>query len=73
MQDNWCYIENLIKGDKSFILPNLVGLEVSQFLLKDILKQNIVKGYNSKQSLLHQIFRRYSLIVQNNLSNDDVK
>lgn len=73
MQDNWCYIENLIKGDKSFILPNLVGLEVSQFLLKDILKKNIVKGYNSKQSLLHQIFRRYSLIVQNNLSDNDVK
>ena len=73
LQDNWCFIENSIPSDKSFILPNLVGLEVSQFLLKDILKKNEVKGYNSKKSLLHQIFRRYSLIVQNNLSNDDVK
>ncbi len=73
LQENWCYIENSIPSDKSFILPNLVGLEVSQFLLKDILKKNEVKGYNSKKSLLHQIFRRYSLIVQNNLNNDDVK
>ena len=58
--DNWCFIENSIPGDKRFILPNLVGLEVSQFLLKDILKQVPVKGYNSKKSLLHQIFRRYA-------------
>ena len=71
--DNWCFIENSIPGEKHFILPNLVGLEVSQFLLKDILKHVEVKGYNSKKSLLHQIFRRYSLIVQNHLSNDDVK
>ena len=73
LQDNWCFIENLIKGEKTFILPNLVGLEVSQFLLKNILKKTAVKGYNSKKSLLHQIFRRYSLIVQNNLSDEDVK
>ena len=73
LQENWCFIENSIKGEKSFILPNLVGLEVSQFLLKDLLKSIVVKGYNSKKSLLHQIFRRYSLIVQNNLSSEDVK
>ena len=71
--ENWCFIENAIPGDKHFILPNLVGLEVSQFLLKDILKKVEVKGYNSKKSLLHQIFRRYSLIVQNNLTNEEVK
>ena len=35
--DNWCFIENSIPSDKAFILPNLVGLEVSQILLKDIL------------------------------------
>ena len=63
LQENWCFIENFIKGEKSFILPNLVGMEVSQFLLKDLLKNIVVKGYNSKKSLLHQIFRRYSLIV----------
>lgn len=71
--ENWCFIENAIPSEKHFILPNLVGLEVSQFLLKDILKKVEVKGYNSKKSLLHQIFRRYSLIVQNNLTNEEVK
>ncbi len=71
--ENWCFLENSITSSKAFILPNLVGLEVSQFLLKDILKQIDVKGYNSKHSLLHQIFRRYSLIVQNHLTNDDVE
>ena len=73
LQDNWCFIENSIKGEKSFILPNLVGMEVSQFLLKDLLKTIVVKGYNSKKSLLHQIFRRYSLIIQNNLSDEEVR
>lgn len=71
--ENWCFIENAIPSDKHFILPNLVGLEVSQFLLKDILKHVEVKGYNSKKSLLHQIFRRYSLIVQNHLSNEQIQ
>ena len=71
--ENWCFIENSISSGKSFIQPNLVGLEISQFILKDILKEINVKGYNSKKSLLHQIFRRYSLIVQNDLSNEDVK
>lgn len=71
--ENWCFIENAIPSDKHFILPNLVGLEVSQFLLKDILKHVEVKGYISKKSLLHQIFRRYSLIVQNHLSNEQIQ
>lgn len=71
--ENWCFIENSIPSDKHFILPNLVGLEVSQFLLKDILKHVEVKGYNSKKSLLHQIFRRYALIVQNHLTNKQVE
>ena len=73
LQENWCFLENSVKGEKSFILPNLVGLEVSQFLLKDLLKNIIVKGYNSKKSLIHQIFRRYALIVQNDLSDSDVR
>ena len=71
--ENWCQVENSIPSDKTSILPKLVGLEVSQFLLKDILKEHQVKGYNSKKSLLHQIFRRYSLIIQNDLSSEDVK
>ena len=44
LQENWCFIENSVKGEKSFILPNLVGLEVSNFLLKDLLKNIVVRG-----------------------------
>ena len=28
--ENWCFIENAIPSDKHFILPNLVGLEVTE-------------------------------------------
>lgn len=72
--DNWAFIENGNPfKDNPKILPNLAGLEVSQFVLKDILKGIPFKGYNSKKSLLHQLFRRYALIVQNNLSDDEVE
>lgn len=71
--DNWAFLENVNTFDKPLILPNLAGLEVSQLLLKDILKEIPFEGYNSKKSLLHQIFRRYSLIVQNNLTDEDVE
>ena len=72
ISDNWNLLENLVPAKKHCILPNLVGLEVSQLILKDILKDINVKGYNSKKSLLHQIFRRYSLILQNNLTEDEI-
>ncbi|MBR1943108.1 UvrD-helicase domain-containing protein [bacterium] len=71
--DNWAILENLIKGGKTTVIPNLIGLEVSQFLLKDIIKDIKFEGYNSKKSLLQQLFRRYSLIIQNNLSDKDVE
>ena len=74
INDNWAFIENINPfTDNPTILPNLAGLEVSQFLLKDILKEIPFKGYNSKKSLLHQIFRRYSLIVQNNLTDEEIE
>lgn len=72
VSDNWAFLENTLKDKNTSILPNLVGLEVSQFILKDIINSHEVKGYNSKKSLLHQLFRRYSLIVQNNLSDDEI-
>lgn len=71
--DNWALLENINPYPGAEILPNLAGLEVSQFILKDIIKEVQFKGYNSKKSLLHQLFRRYSLIVQNNLSDEDVE
>lgn len=70
--DNWAFLEDRNIFDNPVILPNLAGLEVSQFILKDILKEVKFKGYNSRLSLLHQIFRRYSLIVQNNLTKAEV-
>jgi len=73
ISDNWIFLEKSIPSKKHHILPNLVGLEVSQLILKDILKNIKVKGYNSKKSLLHQIFRRYSLILQNNLSEKEIE
>jgi len=72
ISDNWAFLEDRNIFDNPVILPNLAGLEVSQFILKDILKSVKFKGYNSRLSLLHQIFRRYSLIVQNNLSQSEV-
>lgn len=71
--DNWAVLENINPYPGAEILPNLAGLEVSQFILKDIIKEVQFKGYNSKKSLLHQLFRRYSLIVQNNLTDDEVE
>lgn len=74
ISDNWAKIENLIPDEKNTkILPNLTGLEISQFIMREIISEIKFEGYNSKKSLLHQLFRRYSLIVQNNLSDEDVK
>ena len=73
INDNWAFIENKNPYPNTKILPNLTGLEVSQFILKNILKTIPFKGYNSKKSLLHQLFRRYSLIVQNHLNDDEVE
>lgn len=72
VSDNWAFLEDRNIYDNPVILPNLAGLEVSQFILKDILNEVKFRGYNSRMSLLHQIFRRYSLIIQNNLSQSEV-
>ena len=71
--DNWGILEPKISNTNTRINPNLSGLEVSQYLLKEIIKDEEVKGYNSKKSLLHQIFRRYSLITNNNLTPDEIR
>ena len=73
VSDNWAFLEDRNIYDNPVILPNMSGLEVSQFILKDIINDIKFRGYNSRMSLLHQIFRRYSLIVQNNLSPQDVE
>jgi len=72
VSDNWAFLEDRNIYDNPVILPNMSGLEVSQFILKEILNDVKFRGYNSRISLLHQIFRRYSLIVQNNLTQSEV-
>ena len=44
--DNWAFIENGNPYDRPAVLPNLAGLEISQFILNDILKVIPFKGYN---------------------------
>ena len=70
--DNWAFLENKLSSGNAKIIPNMIGLEISQFMLKDIIKEIKFEGYNSKKSLLQQLFRRYSLIIQNNLTEKDV-
>ena len=41
--------------------------------MREIISDIKFEGYNSKKSLLHQLFRRYSLIVQNNLDDESIR
>lgn len=71
--DNWPIVEDVIKMGKPAILPNLCGLEVSQYILKQSIRSTGFKDYASKINLLHQLFRRHSLIVQNCLDGIEVE
>lgn len=71
-KDNTEYIKSLIKCNDTDTL-NLSGLEISQYIFKQSIKEADFSDYISKVNLLHQLFRRYSLIVQNNLSNKEVE
>ena len=64
--------ENLFLND-TLLQPNLCGLEVSGSIFKECIDDNCFKDYNSKKNLLHQLFKRHNLIVQNVLSDEDVK
>ncbi len=69
--DNWKYISK-VAGNPDEAKPNLCGLEVSQYIFKQCIKEADFSDYISKVNLLHQLFRRYSLIVQNDLSIKEV-
>lgn len=73
IQNCWADIENSITTGNAVISPHLTGLEISQFFFKQAIKEAGFKDYNSKINLLHQLFRRYSLIVNNNLSDEEVE
>ncbi|MBE7704919.1 MAG: ATP-dependent helicase [Cyanobacteria bacterium SIG29] len=70
--DNKKYIASLINNNDENYEPNLCGLEISQFIFKQSIKEADFSDYISKVNLLHQLFRRYSLIVNNDLSNKEV-
>ena len=70
--DNWPVLENKINTGNPVITPNLTGLEISQYFFKKAIKDVGFKDYNSKINLIHQLFRRYSLIVNNALSDKEV-
>ncbi len=71
-KDNWGYISELIDA-KDTVNPNLCGLEVSQYIFKKCIREADFSDYICKINLLHQLFRRYSLIVNNCLTQEEVK
>lgn len=71
-KDNEAYIKSILKCNESDILHQC-GLEVSQYIFKQSIKEADFSDYISKVNLLHQLFRRYSLIVQNALTDAEVK
>lgn len=73
VKDNWDYVQSKIKIGENTSEPNLCGLEVSQYIFSQSIKNNIFKDYLSKINLFHQLFKRYSLIVQNDLSEREIK
>ncbi|MBQ4123299.1 ATP-dependent helicase [bacterium] len=70
-RENSEYIKSIIK-DKDCRELNQCGLEVSQYIFKQCIKEADFSDYISKVNLLHQLFRRYSLIVQNALSDEEI-
>ncbi len=72
--ENWALVENSISDETNIkIIPSLSGLEISQKIIKDSIEEVDFSGYNSKTSLLHQLFRRISLITLNDLSKEEIK
>ncbi len=51
----------------------MCGLEVSQNLFLEAVKEVGFKDYNSKINLIHQLLRRHALIVNNNLSEKEIE
>ncbi len=71
--DNRDKISVLINNQDKDYKPNLCGLEISQFIFKQSIKEADFSDYISKVNLLHQLFRRYSLIVQNCLTDKEIQ
>jgi len=80
--NNWPIIEEKILNDpeNSVIIPNLCGLETTEYLLKNCIKcvneesrEEIgFRDYYSDLNLIHQLLRRYRLFTENNLDNSEI-
>jgi DNA helicase-2/ATP-dependent DNA helicase PcrA len=82
IQNNWPIIEDSIlkDTDNSVIIPNLCGLETTEYVLKNCIKsvnQELkgelgFKDYYSELNLIHQLLRRYRLFTENQLNNKEI-
>lgn len=75
--DNWPLVESTIPaklGDRQ-LLPDLSGLESTEYLLKLLINNSKAKfnDYYSGINLLHQLLRRYRLITENKLLPQEIK
>ena len=72
VNENWDFVSSKIKiGDKKE-KPNLCSMELSQYIMKRCIEEVGFRDYFSKINLLHQLFRRYYLIIQNDLNEKEV-
>ena len=73
VKDNWNEISPKIKIGETKEKPNLCSMELSQYIMKRCITEVGFKDYFSKVNLLHQLFRRYYLIQQNELNDKEIK
>lgn len=71
-KDNEGYIKKLSRLKESEEI-NLCGLEVSRFIFRQCIKEADFSDYISKVNLQHQLFRRYSLIVNNMFTKKEIR
>lgn len=69
---NWDVLSSKINIEEKKSYPNLCSMELSQYIMKRCIDEVGFKDYFSKINLLHQLFRRYYLIVQNELDEKEV-
>jgi len=83
VQNNWPVIEEKILKDpeNSVIIPNLCGLETTEYILKNCIKvvneeskdKIGFKDYYSELNLIHQLLRRYRLFTENDLEDSEIQ
>ncbi|HSA06973.1 MAG TPA: ATP-dependent helicase [Candidatus Gastranaerophilales bacterium] len=82
IKDNWSVIEELLPdklGNKK-IIPELSGLGVSEYLLRESIRkvnrgeelEQTFRDYASHKHLKQQLFRRFRLIAENNLTKQEI-